>query len=145
MSLQSLEFLEPNSKCSKRNKKDKSNINSVTKWQNDTIHIAICLFFYFSYCISNLGLKTMWIVMIYLVNTYKFVPLFLPFTFCNFENGIMVACEEWDHRIFPPRCSCGESEASWELIGIPCRAKCSFLWPMNKWGKLGFTILEFTT
>jgi hypothetical protein len=34
MYLQSLEFSEPNSKYTKRNKKEKSNINSVTKRQN---------------------------------------------------------------------------------------------------------------
>jgi hypothetical protein len=34
MSLQSLEFSEPNSKYTKRNKKEKSNMNSVPKRQN---------------------------------------------------------------------------------------------------------------
>jgi hypothetical protein len=34
MSLQSLELSEPNSKYAKRNKKEKSNMNSVTKRQN---------------------------------------------------------------------------------------------------------------
>jgi hypothetical protein len=47
MSLQSLEFSEPNSKYTTRNKKEKSNMNSVTKIQNDTIHIAICLFCFY--------------------------------------------------------------------------------------------------
>jgi hypothetical protein len=48
MFLQPLEFPELNLKCTKRNKKDKPNISSVkkTKLQNDTIHIAVCLFLF---------------------------------------------------------------------------------------------------
>jgi hypothetical protein len=34
MSLQSVEVSEPNSKCTKRNKKDKPNMNSAIKRQN---------------------------------------------------------------------------------------------------------------
>jgi hypothetical protein len=77
MSLQSLEFLESNSKYTKRNKKDKSNKNSVTKRQSvKMILFTYSLSFlfplvYFEFGFGNNGdLKT------YFMNIYKFVPTF---------------------------------------------------------------------
>jgi hypothetical protein len=64
MFLQPLEFLEPNSEYTKRNKKDKSNMNNVTKrykGQNKTIHIAVYFFVSLS-TFLNLVLKITGIV-----------------------------------------------------------------------------------
>jgi hypothetical protein len=85
MSLQSLLFRKPNSKYTKRNKKDKLYVNSII--------LTLCLFvtlflfiflFCFSVCILNLILKILGIVKTCLVNTHNSVLIFFATYILNY-------------------------------------------------------------
>jgi hypothetical protein len=78
-------------------------VNSVkkTKYQNDTIHIAVCFF---------ISLSRFWFGFENYRNSksisYEYLQIcsniFLPLKKLKFYNNSMVAYEVWDHRIFSP-------------------------------------------
>jgi hypothetical protein len=91
-------FIFTNSKCITRNKKHKPNIKSATKktkWETNSIHIAVCLFLfilvYFEFgFINNRNCKTISFDHLQICSNF-----FLPLIIWNFWNGSMVALLEF--------------------------------------------------
>jgi hypothetical protein len=87
MCLDFLEFLEPYSINTKRNKKTKCYVNSVTMSFCDTMHVGFSLFCFFK-CIPNLVLKILGSVNRYLVNIHNFILNFLKLSNSKFMLAI---------------------------------------------------------